>query len=289
MHISEKRKGELFIGGSNVFWALFPIVSMVALSSLTPLWAVTLSTFFAICFFAVWLTIKKQWHEVFQRDAWLDILWVTFFIGVGFYGLVFLGLQYTTAGNASIIFLFEILFSFFIFGCLFRTEKITGPHVCGAVLMGIGAIVILFPAEWSFNFGDLLIVFATMIAPFGNYFQQRARKKIGSTAIMFSRSLLSVIFLCVLALLFEPMISLEAISKSILFLLINGFLIFGLSKIFFIEAIHRISVPKAISFEAFVPALTLGLAYLMFGEVPTIWQVCALVPILVGLYFMTKE
>lgn len=39
----------------------------------------------------------------------------TLIIGIGFYSFYFLGLQYTTAGNASIIAQTEVLFSFIFF------------------------------------------------------------------------------------------------------------------------------------------------------------------------------
>ena len=177
--MDETVKGDIIIIFYMIFWSLFPIFTIFTLLTLPSLYSASFSTLFAALFFAIALTYKKKWPELLIKEAWKDILIASFFIGVFYYTLYFFALKFTTAGNASIASLMELFFSFLILG-LWGKEKILPRNIIGAVLMGIGAVILLLPKTSGINYGDFIIVFATVIAPFGNYFMQRARKKVSS-------------------------------------------------------------------------------------------------------------
>ena len=280
-------QGEMYLLVEVIMWSLFPIFSILAISLIAPLYTAALSTLIAALFFGFVLTVRKQWGEIKVKSAWKDIVMMTFIIGVIFYSLVFIGLQKTTAGNASIILLMEVFFTMFILG-LWKKEKIVLKHKLGAVLMVVGALFVLFPGQLKINEGDLILLIATAVPPVGNYFSQRARKKVGSNMIMFIRSLLAGLFILLLAFAFESTPTMAAITESTIFILVNGILLMGLSKVFWIEAIHRISITKAISLASVTPAFTLVFAYFMLGEIPTIWQILGFLPMLIGIFILTE-
>ncbi len=256
-------------------------------NNLPPLFSGALSIIIAAIFFAVMLTIQKRWSEIKTFSVYKDIFLATFFLGMIYYGLLFIGIQKTTAGNTSIIMLMEIFFAMVILR-LWQKEKLTKNRIIGAILMVIGALVILLQnATLNMNSGNLIILIAMIFPPFGNYYMQKARKKVSSTFIMFFRSLLSGLFLMIMALLLEPIPSVDLISKSSIFILINGLLLLGFSKIFWIEGLHRIPITKAVSFIAIDPALTLIFAYFILKEVPTSWQILGFIPIFIGVMFVT--
>jgi drug/metabolite transporter (DMT)-like permease len=68
----------------------------------------------------------------------------------------------------------------------------------------------------------------------------------------------------------------------------SGIVIFGLSKVFWLEGIFRISVTKAISLSSISPVLTICFAYFLLSEVPTLTQIVALVPAIFGIYLLTR-
>jgi drug/metabolite transporter (DMT)-like permease len=288
-------QGEAYVFAEVILWSLFPIFSILAFTSLSPLYTASISTLIAAAFFASILTIRKQWQEIKNRSAWKDILIATTLIGVIFYSLIFIGLERTTAGNASIVFLMEVFFSMFILG-LWKKEKLEIKHKLGAILMVIGALFIFFPGKLQVNEGDLIILVATAVPPIGNYFAQSARKKVGSTMIMFIRSLIAGVCILLLAIIFSGELNgrwavlptLQDISNSAFFLLVNGIFLMGLSKIFFLEAIHRIPISKAISINSVNPAFTLLFAYFILGEIPTIWQIMGFLPIFIGIMLLTE-
>ena len=286
MRLSKTQTGELYLYSEALLWSLFPIVTIFSYNSISPLYSAAFSTFAAALFFAVVLTAQKRWKELFVTAAWKYILALTAIIGIAFYSLVFIGIQKTTAGNAGIIFLMEIFFSMVILR-LWKKEFLSRYHLIGAVLMALGAFLVLFHGSLNINQGDLIILIATALPPIGNYFIQEARKKVSSTYIMFIRSLISGFFMLGMAYFIETEPSVADIRTSLLFIAVNGFLLLGLSKIFWIEAIHRIPITKAISLASIAPFFTLFFAYLFLSEIPTPWQISGLIPIMLGTWILT--
>ncbi len=284
--LTKTQTGELFLVSHALMWSIFPVITTFTFNGLTPLFSAGLSTCISALFFGIFITFKRGWHELNIRSAWKDILLTSLFIGIGFYALLFIGIQKTTAGNAGILTQLEVLFSMIILG-LWKKEKLKKGHIGGAVLMIIGGILVVYKGEFELNAGDLIIIAATALPPIGNYFAQKARQKVSSSFIMFSRSVISGIFLMILAILFEPTLNTGNLKNSILFVVINGIFLLGLAKILWIESIHRISISKAVALDAIAPAFTLIFAYWLLNETPTGWQILGFIPILIGVWILT--
>lgn len=285
MILKKERQGEFYILLQGVLWSLWPVITVLSYSSLSPLFSLAWSTLFAVPFFAGILSIKKKWYETKNFQALKDILGATIFIGIGYYAFFFLGLKYTSPGNAMIIALIETLFSYLFFHT-WRKEYIPSTHIIGAILMLCGAAIVFYPNTTSWNKGDFFILIASVLAPFGNYFQRRARMQVSSETIMFVRSAVSTPVIFILGLLFQGQSFSFDIRTPLLFLLINGFLFMGLSKIFWIEGIHRVSVTKANALSTIAPFLTLIFAWLFLNNLPTLWQISSLLPMTVGLVLL---
>lgn len=288
MNITEERKGEIFIFVEGFFWAFFPVITILSYGKLPSLISLAYSTFFSSIFFGVIVLYKKKWRELLNPLVWKYVSIVVLFIGVLFYSFFYIGLTKTTAGNASIIALFEIFTSFLLFH-VFKGDKISHEYKIGAFLMVLGAIIVLGRDFSSINIGDIFILAATFCAPFGNHFQQKARKITSSETIMFLRSFLSFPIIFLLAFLLNQHSSYIDIKSSLLFLLINGILLFGFSKLLWVEAIHRISVTKALALSSLTPFLTLLIAWIFLKQIPNIWQFLSLIPILIGVFLLTDN
>ncbi|NTV23289.1 MAG: DMT family transporter [Nanoarchaeota archaeon] len=282
------RTGDLFIFSEVFLWSLFPVFTIISNKTLQPLYTAALSTFLAGLFFAVILTVQGKWHELLNRKAWKYILITTLFIGIIIYSLLFVSLKYTTAGNASLLYLLEIFFSFLILGMMGR-EKVTLLRVSGAVLMVLGASFVILPGISGLNYGDILILVALLFAPIGNLAQQSARKHVSSPAIMFVRSILSSAVLFAMAVFFSPLPSTADLKASLLFLAVNGTLFMGLSKLLWIEGIHRIPITRANAISTFAPFLTLTAAFLMLGDVPNSGQLIGIIPMIAGALLVLRK
>ncbi|OGG56016.1 hypothetical protein A3D71_02305 [Candidatus Kaiserbacteria bacterium RIFCSPHIGHO2_02_FULL_55_20] len=287
MALSETRKGELYLFSGILIWGLFPVVTALSYAGVPAAISFLWSTVFATVFFAIMLTYQRRWSEIKNLVLWRYSLYIAISIGVLFYGFYFLGLEKTTPGNAAIIVLFEV-FTAFVFFRLLRSSDISLQHVLGSVLMVLGALVILAPNFNGFNSGDLLVLAGTLFTPVGNYFQQKARLIASSEMIMFLRSLISIPFIVGLAYVVHVDITAD-IRPALLLLIINGVFLLGLSKIFWIEAIHRMSVPKGTALQSFGPFVTLLFAWIILSQTPSVWQLASLAPLVFGVLLLTDQ
>lgn len=285
MKLTKEREGELFIFGEAALWALFPVLTILSYNKVSPLISLAVSSIFAAVFFAVMLSVKKKWYEIKNASAFKDILWATIFIGILYYLFYFFGLRYTSAGNASIIVLTEILFSYLFFN-LWKKDPLPLLHIAGAVLMLAGALIVLYPNLHKFQLGDILVLIAAIFPAFGNFFARRARSKVSSETIMFVRSIISGAVIILIAFIFGNTFSFMDFKDSFVLLFINGVFLLGLSKVMWIEGIARISVVKANALGSVGPLLTLLLAWLFLRNIPTPWQLLSFIPMFLGVILL---
>lgn len=286
--MTSERKGEIYIFFETLLWALFPVVSIISFNKIPSLYALAYGSLFSGLFFVPMILYKKSWNEFKNILLWKYSLGVVFFIGILYYGLYFIGLESTTAGNASIIATFEI-FTSFVFFNLIRKEFFSLDHKIGSLLMISGAIIILAPNFTYIRIGDFLVLLATFFSPFGNLYQQKAKNIASSETILFLRNTLSGIAFFVFIYLFGIHTTKENLISSMPYLLLNGLLILGLSKLFWIEAISRMSVTKAISLNSMAPFITFIVAFFVFHQHPTVWQVSAMIPLFLGILLLTNN
>lgn len=288
MALPEKRKGELYIFGQTVVGAFLPIAIVLSYVSLAPLTSLAWSTLIAVACMGAVLLYRGKLRELVNVRLWKYCALVAFFIGVLLYGLYYSALTLTTPGNVSIMLLFEVFTSYAFFR-MFRSEKLPFSHIVGAILMVLGGGIILLKDFSGINIGDFLVLLAVMFAPVGNLYQQEARKLASSESVLFLRYLLSVPPLFILAYFFDGASSFNDVQASLLFLLISGVLVFGISKLWWVEGIHRTSVPKAIALASVAPFFTLVFAWIILSQPPTVWQLLSLIPLVLGTLFLTDH
>jgi len=284
--MQEERKGELYMLLLSVMESWFPILSLFSIPLIGAIYSYTFAILIATVIFLALVVYQKKVPELFQRDALKDLLLTTLYINLLFV-LIFIGLQYTTAGNMAVIIFLQLLFAYLYFN-VFGSDRLSPMHTAGAVVMGIGAFTVLIPDDLSFNRGDLIILIAAAIAPFANLYQKRARSHVSSEAILAFRNLIALPVVFLLAYLFEPLPTRDNLIEAAPYILIIGLMVFGLAKVLWIEALHRISITKVSAMLALPPLFTLIFAYYTLDEVPGIRQMLGIIPILIGGYLITK-
>ena len=164
---------------------------------------------------------------------------------------------------------------------MIKKEKFDRKHVFGVVLAIIGALIVLIPRADGFHTGDWIILGTVFLAPFGNWCQQQARKISSSETTLFLRHLLALPFLFVLVHLFGYSLEIGKIKDVIGWILLNSILIFGISKILWVEATHRMSVTKALAINSLNPVFTMLFSWMLLSQLPTSVQLISL-PFLVA-------
>lgn len=284
--MNKEREGELLMLGLTLLESWFPILSIVSMSYIGALHTYMYSLMIALVFFLIIMTKKKRFAQLRNKAAYKDLILTSFWITLLF-TLIFIGMQYTTAGNMAVIIFLQLLFAYLYFN-VFGKEKMHTLHLIGAIIMGVGALIILLPNELTFNKGDILIFIAAAIAPIANLYQKRARKFCSSETILGFRTLTGLPFIALMAYLFEPAITYDAFILALPYLLFIGIPIYVFSKIMWIEALHRISITKVSAMVGLIPMMTLFFAYFYLGETPEFRQTLGIIPILFGGYLLTK-
>lgn len=283
--MTRERQGELAIFSEASLWALFPIVTILSFNSLPPFLSLGGSLVFATIFFAFLVTVRRKWAEVWQRQTLRETLIFTLINGVIYTGLIYVALQYTSAGNVSLVSLSEVFFSYLFFH-VWKKDQLPLMHLVGSVLIMIGVALVFVPTFHQFQAGDLLVLLASALSPIGNYLGRRAREQVSTESIFFIRSFVSAAIILPLGLVLAPHFHLANLMETMSYLAINGMLMLGLSKILWVEGIHRISVVKANALSSISPLMTLFFAWLLLHNPPNLWQLLAFGPMGVGVFLL---
>jgi drug/metabolite transporter (DMT)-like permease len=284
--MTKEREGESLMVGLSILESWFPILSIVAMSYVGALHTYMYSLVIAFFFYMAIMYKRDRFKELKNRAAYRDLLLTTFWITFIF-TLIFIGMRYTTAGNMAVIVFLQVLFSYLYFN-VFGKEKMQTIHLIGAFIMGVGALIILFPADFAFNKGDWLILISAAAAPIVNLYQKRAREYCSAETILGFRTVVGFPFVALLAYFLEPAVTYENFMLALpyIFLIATG--IYVAAKIMWIEALNRLSITKLSAMLALLPVFTLFFAYLYLDEVPELRQMMGIIPVLIGGYLITK-
>lgn len=282
-----RHRGDVYALLLSVLEGLFPVFTLVTVAAYGALH----SYFYTILLATLVLLLLIWWRGevavLFNRRARRDLVLTSFFI-TSLFVLIFISLRYTTAGNVAVILVLQLLFSYLYFNVIGR-ERMSLSHSIGAGLMGIGAIIVLFPDTLHLNAGDGLAVAAAAIAPVANYFQQRARKIVSSLVVLGFRNLVALPVLFFLAVVLEPEIDLFSHRSALFFLVCNALLIFVAAKVLWVEALSYISITRLSAMASFIPVFTMLFAWELLGEAPRVHQVLGVVPVMLGAWLMTRS
>jgi len=288
--IESERWGELLIICEVLVYALFPIVVNYTTKLMPPILFAGLSTIMAGVALFTYILIKKQLSKLKNIQALKYILAVTLFVIIIPSILIFTGTSKTSGINTTILLQTEILFAFLICG-VFVGEKITPQRIGGAITVVIGAIAILYNGTLQINWGDLLIIAGTFFFPIGNIYAKKALKLTTPAVILLVRSFLGGMILVLISLLFENyQVSFSGyVVDNFKFILLNGALIYGLSRLLWYEGLKRLDISKATSLAISYPAFSLFYSYIFLKEIPTIFQWIGFIIIFWGIFILTYK
>lgn len=127
---------------SCFFWAASFIATKKALDVIPPLTVVTLRLVISSLCFLIWLIVRGR-KISFGGPAWWGRLFLLSLFGTGLhYGIQTIGLQYTTASNASLYAVTSPI-SIAVIAALFLGEKITLKKALGIGCALLGVLVVL--------------------------------------------------------------------------------------------------------------------------------------------------
>lgn len=273
-----------------MLFALLPIVIVHTAKLMPPILFAGISMMIAALVVFFYMILKGQISTLFNKTAFKYILGVTFFIVIIPSILIYTGASKTSSVNTAILLQTEIFFTLLILGML-KQEKITIKKIIASLLITLGAICVIYNGSLKLNPGDLLIIAGTVAYPIGNMYAKKALKLTSSGAILLIRSALGGIFLIIISLLFEDYTNAFSgyITDNIFMLLLNGILLYSISKLLWYEGLKRLDISKSISISMSHPALSFIYAYIFLKEIPTAYQFIGFIVIMSGIYVITRQ
>lgn len=202
--------------------------------------------------------------------------------------LIFLmiGLQLTTASNASLLYNFEIVATSLIALLLFK-ESIR-PRLWMAIILVTIASTILSVKDYqsfTFSIGSIFVLLACICWGIENNITRVISKK-SSLQIAVIKGLGSGSGALIIALLLNEK---SASFAYMLAALVLGFFAYGLSVFFYIRAQRDLGAAKTSTFNALAPFIGVLLSWIIFQELPSFIFIVALGIMLIGAYFATTD
>jgi drug/metabolite transporter (DMT)-like permease len=220
--------------------------------------------------FLIGFTYLRNRH-IFKRSILKD--WKIFaFLGVTGVTLQNLlqnvGLQFTTASNASLIIGANPIF-IALLDSVYLKEKVTLKLVSGVVLAFSGIVFVIKPTEWPLHpmmvAGDLLCLCSGFAWACYSVFTRKKLLKYGANEITTYSMVLGTLFLLPSSLVFEKL-DLNISPMSWLILLYLGLLCSGLAFLLWSRALEDVSATKAGAFLFFIPVVSVMFAHFMLSE-----------------------
>lgn len=197
-----------------------------------------------------------------------------------------LGLNNTTAANASLLNNFEIVATSVIALAVFK-EAISKRLWLAIFLVTLSSAILSFEdiSSLSFSYGSLFVLLACVCWGFEN----------NCTRMLSSKNPLEIVvikgFCSGLGSLVIALIIGEKLPNVIFILcsLVLGFIAYGLSIYFYIYAQRDLGAAKTSTYYAVAPFIGTRLSLLIFMELPSLSFIVALLIMIVGTYFATVD
>lgn len=285
-----KTRGELFLLVTIFMEGLYPVLVQQSIGTFPPIFFGGLSALIA-AFFLFWhLWRTKTLTKGLTKQVMGYILMVVLCIVIFGHIFVFVGSRYTTGINVGLLLRFELVTTFFV-GMFIAKDRLSSSEIAGAVLIGLGTICILFNGTLHLNKGDLIVLAATVLFPFGNFYAKKALQFVSPMQVLFWRYAIGGSFLLILSPFVEPEVfSIPWSKEALLFLLFFGTAMLIASKTCFYTALRYLQLTNVIFIvAAMATALTLVFSYLLLGETPTGYQWIGFAVSVVGSYCMSGK
>lgn len=281
--MSEETVGVVLVLISILFYGLEPVISKYTVSTVNPLFTAAISVLFASLIPLFILASKGMLGELIKKRNVLYLFFISFFGTVVALILFLSGVEMTSGINASLLLQIEPLYSallgFFILG-----EAMSWRQVSAMLLVVIGLVIVFYNGILQVSYGDILVLLTPLFYQISHIIVKKVMKELGDDVIIAGRFVYAVPILLVLSTLASANQFEVLLQPLYLALLLFLGVSWALGYILWVKAIKRINLSKATVIVAPYPVLSLVFAWVILSEVPSVYQICGLALILVGIY-----
>lgn len=200
--------------------------------------------------------------------------------------LLMIGLNMTTAANASLLNNFEIVATSLIALFIFK-EKINKQLWAAIILITVSSIILSVEdmSSFSFSAGSILVLLASVCWGFENNCTRMLSVKDPLQIVIIKGFGSGTGSLIISFILKETAGSIGYIFVALLL----GFIAYGLSIFFYVRAQRELGAARTSAYYAVAPFIGTGLSFIIFLQVPTISFIIALVIMIAGTFVLSHN
>jgi len=287
----KEKEGIIFVIITIFIAGALPIIIKYGTGLINPLFFATFSSLIAGVFLLVLAILKRNWKILINKSYFFHLLLIGFF-GITLSNICFFfGVTLTSGINSSILLVIEPLYAIFI-GYILLNEKITLKQIFFTIIIMLGTLVVIYRAEFIFNWGDLLVLLTPLCWQIAHFFSKRlmtSHKEITPMLIATARTLYGGIFLFILSSA-KGMNQYNKLGVKgvLLILLFQGIIGFALHYSIWYGAIKRLNLSKATTLVSVYPTFSILLAWFILKEIPTFYQLAGFGIIILGIFGLSR-
>ena len=200
--------------------------------------------------------------------------------------LMMIGLNLTTAANASLLNNFEIVATSII-ALFFFKEKISSKLWFAIFLVTISSVILSIEdvSSFSFSLGSLFVLLASTSWGLENNFTRRLSSKNPLQIVIIKGFGAGFGSLLVSSLVGDHFVDPQYIFMA----LVVGFLAYGLSIFYYVSAQRNLGASRTSAYYAFAPFLGTAISLIIFKQVPSVVFIGAFMIMLIGAYLVYRE
>lgn len=237
-------------------------------------------------------TIAKDWPAM--KASWKILLWLGIIGGTMFTSLQYVGLQYTSALNVSVLNSLTPVLIVATSAAIFR-DPVTPIQIAGIITSLLGVLAIIAQGDiatllhLSFNGGDILIVFNMLLfSVYTAYF--RLRPQISPISFLFAFGAVSVLGTLPFAIVeclsgYTLQANWETLGAVLYVALFPGFLAY----LFWNRGVELIGANRAGPFQHLIPLYSAILASTLLGEQLHLYHVAGFALIIGGVWLASTK
>lgn len=281
----EERIGELFALVTVLMYAFWPIGTNYLAKQMPPIQFLAYITLIGAVPVLIATIYFKQFKQFLSARVLGWLMLYTLLIAVIPYGIITYATQFTSAIDTAFLTQTEGIFAAVLGYSVFK-EKI-GLNKLAGIFLVLAANAVLLYEGVELNKANLAIALSPIGFVLANVIAKRLQKEgVGWAPILLFRSVVGGVILLGVASKFETL----ALPETHLWLLIvlMGLLIFGLQKICWQVALHRLDLSKCTAIINTMPVFSFFLAYFILHEEPNPNQWAALALMGLGILFTMR-
>ncbi|PEB52237.1 EamA family transporter [Bacillus pseudomycoides] len=278
-----------------LFWGGSFSTAEHVVTEIPPLVAATLRFGIAGIILMIYLTIKSEWHIASLKKRWKGLLLVSLTGIFGYNALFFLGVNYTSAINGSLIIATMPIFVT-LGAIIFLNERWNNKVGISLALSLIGVVIVITKGSLdmllslAFNIGDVLFIAALTCGVIYGLVGKSIMKDVSPLFATTIMTVIGAVFLAI-ASIFEggwgsvPSMSVQG-WLEMFYMVICGTLV---GYIIFNKGVGQIGASKASIYLNLTPIVTTLISVLFYGSTMTWKQVIGMILVLLGVYIATAK